>query len=295
MNPQIPTENSIPPCPCPACGAMHEAISGPEGKRPSPGDFSLCFTCGEVLVFQADLTTRCAELNDLVGMSDELRKKVETVQAAIGRRKVEKGGDMVNWELPETNFPPRNLDEVIQWAEHYATQFMRNRGRVRPAFLFITGSGEPAIFVYGPNGEFGVPEKEKFANLARIMAVALGATTCAFVTETWSIRRDGMTADDVPSEAPDREEGVTIIGEAREGKQIRGKILRTIRTDNGKFFNLVPSDAPFFNSEAGDKLTGRFGQTLTEKVPPANIQQLAQMALSMFGINPYQAILKKRQ
>lgn len=59
------------PCSCPACGYRIDRATGIRGSfSPKQGDFSICFKCAELLVFNQDLTIRLAteaEINDLAG------------------------------------------------------------------------------------------------------------------------------------------------------------------------------------------------------------------------------------
>lgn len=72
---------------CPTCGYVVDAASiavGPESCRPpSEGDISLCFKCGEVMVFRDDLSLRLALLDDLLGLTSEARETLEMAQRRI--------------------------------------------------------------------------------------------------------------------------------------------------------------------------------------------------------------------
>jgi len=48
------TPNSI----CPYCGHKFNRASNPEGQVPTPGDYSVCIECSEILVFDDDLLLR---------------------------------------------------------------------------------------------------------------------------------------------------------------------------------------------------------------------------------------------
>ena len=51
--------NRIPRTECPICGyAMDEATGVEPGAGPREGSLSLCLSCGELMVFRADLTQR---------------------------------------------------------------------------------------------------------------------------------------------------------------------------------------------------------------------------------------------
>lgn len=56
----------MPVCHCPHCGYKLDAASVPgnKGKRPIPGDFSVCLKCAAVLRFKDDLTLRATTLGE---------------------------------------------------------------------------------------------------------------------------------------------------------------------------------------------------------------------------------------
>lgn len=75
---------SVKPSQCPACGKKLDCASlfGSPNIKPSPGDFSVCIGCAEVLVFTPTLDLRSADLNDLIS-EPAARRHIEEVQSAI--------------------------------------------------------------------------------------------------------------------------------------------------------------------------------------------------------------------
>jgi hypothetical protein len=72
---------AVPPSPCLACGKMNDMAMGTTpDTRPSPGDFTICATCGHVMVFAADLTLRNPIGKEMVAMAGDIR--LLKVQAA---------------------------------------------------------------------------------------------------------------------------------------------------------------------------------------------------------------------
>lgn len=60
----------LPKTSCPACGYVMDDATAADGSNvwPEPGDFSLCLRCGEVLVYNGQMTVRRAtnaEINEL--------------------------------------------------------------------------------------------------------------------------------------------------------------------------------------------------------------------------------------
>ena len=50
--------SGIPETKCPACGKAIECASHPAARVPIPGDVSICFQCGNIMLFAADMTLR---------------------------------------------------------------------------------------------------------------------------------------------------------------------------------------------------------------------------------------------
>ncbi|MBY0559895.1 hypothetical protein [Hyphomicrobium sp.] len=77
-----------PPNRCPVCGEVNELTTGVGAARPAEGDLSLCFSCGTLSIFNADLTIRPpteaeqAELN----ASPQVRAAVEAFRTVHNER-----------------------------------------------------------------------------------------------------------------------------------------------------------------------------------------------------------------
>lgn len=169
------------------------------------------------------------------------------------------------------------LVELLMQAEHYANFCMRNSGRMSPT-LFLIGAEGPLMFV--PPSLADEREKDAFANVARLLCIAHAATSVVMALEAWmKLATPGEKLDiaEPPSEAIDRQEVVVLMGESR-GEQ-KQKILRIIRSGNGKFFGFN-EDTPTM-----DTMEGRFAQILAPKAPSAENSQLARMMLKVKGIN----------
>lgn len=70
---------------CPSCGYPADAVTPTGGKSRGPraGDFSVCLNCGEITVFNKDLTRRLAELNDLLGLPPATARELTAAQDLI--------------------------------------------------------------------------------------------------------------------------------------------------------------------------------------------------------------------
>lgn len=79
---------NLPSCACPVCGYQTDCasrvvnVSGDSGA-PRPGDLTLCFKCGEILIFDEDLKSRTACLDDLLGMDDAQSAVLDRLQKKI--------------------------------------------------------------------------------------------------------------------------------------------------------------------------------------------------------------------
>lgn len=76
---------------CPVCGYKLDdatCLSDEESSKPKKGDFSLCGSCGEILVFNQDLTVSQANLNDLVDVPPGVMEGIGRVQKVIRKERI---------------------------------------------------------------------------------------------------------------------------------------------------------------------------------------------------------------
>src|ERR1039458_1415315 len=176
--------------------------------------------------------------------------------------------------------PPSQLksfDDLLAQAEHYANYSMRNIGRLPPT-LFLIGPDAPMIFM--PESLADDSAKDAFANNARLMCIAHGATAVVMALEAWAkFATPGEKFDmtEAPSEAFDRREFVVLMGESHGGQ--KHKFLPIIRSGNGKFFGFGASEVP-----AMDEMKGRFAQLLPTKIPDAQLREVAKVMLKVKGV-----------
>ena len=171
------------------------------------------------------------------------------------------------------------LDDLLAYAEQYATRAMRKLGRVPPALLFINSRGAQ---IYSPENLPDVEAKDDFADVARLLCIAHAATACVLAFEAWSRpRKPGESLEDAeaPSEAVDRQEIVALLGESRDHDEHR--TLPIIRSGNGKFFGF---DSPEISH--GKQMEGRFGGILPPEPPTPRLRKLAREALAAYGLPP---------
>lgn len=77
--------NPLPLSACPTCGYQMDAATSIENPKhqPRPDDFSLCGKCGEVLVYDADLTLRAADLKDMLKLTPRSGQAMTQMQQVI--------------------------------------------------------------------------------------------------------------------------------------------------------------------------------------------------------------------
>ncbi|MCU0785839.1 MAG: hypothetical protein MUF81_17710 [Verrucomicrobia bacterium] len=168
---------------------------------------------------------------------------------------------------PQPYPQPKTLDELLANAEHYANFCMRNSGRVTPA-LFLIGPDSQGMVC--PESLADEQAKDDFANNARLLCIAHGATACVMTLEAWAkFAKAGEKLDETepPSEAFDQREVVVLMGESHHGQ--KQKFLPIIRSGNGKFFGFGESDVPVM-----DQMTGRFAQILPAQQKSARVHRV---------------------
>lgn len=75
---------------CLVCGYSFDCASRPgidQTKRPRPGDFSLCLRCGEIYVFQDDMTVRLPTVKELMELGEAEHKELTEVQTMIRKER----------------------------------------------------------------------------------------------------------------------------------------------------------------------------------------------------------------
>jgi hypothetical protein len=74
--------------PCPGCGKQLDACFGVEhDQEPKPGDLTICAYCAKPLVFNQDLTVRCASPELLSKLDPALVARFDSARAIVVRAK----------------------------------------------------------------------------------------------------------------------------------------------------------------------------------------------------------------
>lgn len=66
---------------CPNCLALLDATTG--YGIPSPGDLSICYRCGVISRFTEDMSLTVLTLEDIEGLSDDLKQRLAAFRAAV--------------------------------------------------------------------------------------------------------------------------------------------------------------------------------------------------------------------
>jgi hypothetical protein len=170
----------------------------------------------------------------------------------------------------------KTLDDLVAQAEHYAWICMRNSGHMA-AKLFLIGEKGPLMFC--PRSLRDEGEKDAFANVARLLCIAHDASAVVIAMESWMrLAKPGESLDlaESPSEAFDRQEVITLMGESRGGQ--KQKILSIVRSGNHKFFNLVDA------TPQCDSFGGRFARILPLQDTTSEHRLLAEAMLNIKGV-----------
>ena len=168
------------------------------------------------------------------------------------------------------NPKPKNIEDLLANAKHYAEYCMRGTGNLPPTLFLIAADGKQLMFM--PESLADVRAKDDFATMSKLVAIASGATAAVMALEAWvKTAKPGEDFDrtELPSEAFDRQECVVLMAESMtEGH--RHQMFPIIRSGNHKFFG--------FGDNTGEGLTslqGRFSQLLPTQVPDKKMRAVA--------------------
>lgn len=80
----------LPMCQCVVCGYSFDCATKadlPREQRPRPGDFSLCMKCGEIYVFNPDMTVRIPTIDDMLTLDNAESKTLIKTQTKIRKER----------------------------------------------------------------------------------------------------------------------------------------------------------------------------------------------------------------
>ena len=170
------------------------------------------------------------------------------------------------------------LQALADQAKDYALHMMRTTGSVPPTVIADTEEG----FVFCmPAGTPDEAAKDRFADAARMLAVAHNARALVMVVEAWvRLAKPGgqFDTETSPSQASDRQEMVVLMLE--DGTSCANSLLPIMRDVFGAFVDFGESPALMFSSTAG-----RFSGLMPKHPQSATEVTLARAALHAMGMH----------
>jgi hypothetical protein len=173
---------------------------------------------------------------------------------------------------------PEILEALAKQAKDYALHMMGATGSVPPTV--IADSDEGFVFCM-PSELADEASKDRFAEVAKLFAIAYRAKALVMIVEAWVRLPDSRGHLDQnirPSEATDRKEMVALLLEDRSVSATR---LIPILRDSKKTFQDLGAVAPltFGDSE------GRFSKLMPRHKPSADDSAKAKRTLLSIGMN----------
>lgn len=169
------------------------------------------------------------------------------------------------------------LTALADQAEHYATHMMRTTGSVPPTVIADTAAGY--VFCM-PAGLPDEEAKDRFAETARLLAVAHAATALVMVVEAWvrlAIPGTPLDTETRPSLAPDRREMVVLMLE--DTTRCGNRFLPILRDAAGGFLEFGHHPMPEFATAEG-----RFAGLMPKSTPTTAEVTSAKATLLKLGM-----------
>ena len=185
------------------------------------------------------------------------------------------------------NTQSQTLDDLMAHAQHYAEFALRYGGQVPPTAMLVAPGGLVKCVTGNLPTE---PAKDHFASTVRTLAVAHDAKAVVMVLESWALSAPpgGTLNPDVrPSQAPDRQEVVALIGEAPGIQQ--ATFLTILRTISGTFAGFGEP-----RMQHCDHAEGRFAQILPISPPTPEEKARARAILQAQGMREQRPARKPR-
>ena len=173
---------------------------------------------------------------------------------------------------------PVGLEPLAAQAKDYALHMMKTTGSVPPTVIADTEEG----FVFCmPSALADDAAKDRFAEAAKLFAVAYRAQALVMIVEAWVRLPDSRGHLDPtirPSEAADRKEVVALMLE--DGSVSATRLIPILR-DSNEAFTDFGADTPLHTGEA----EGRFSKLMPRHKPSADDCAKAKRTLFSIGMN----------
>jgi hypothetical protein len=173
---------------------------------------------------------------------------------------------------------PNGLEPLAAQATDYALHMMRTTGSVPPTVIADTDEGY--IFCM-PSELTDDAAKDRFAEVARLFAIAHSARSLVMVVEAWVRLPDArghLDTETPPSQAPDRKEVVVLMLE--DHSRNATVMLPILRNADGAFTDFGdPGPMQFGES------VGRFSGLMPRNKPSVRDAAQARSTLMALGMN----------
>lgn len=170
---------------------------------------------------------------------------------------------------------PERIESLAAQAKDYALHMMRTTGSVPPTVIADTEEGY--VFCM-PTELTDDAAKDRFAEVARIFAIAHEARALVLVVEAWAKLPDAnghLDTETLPSESPDRKEVVALMLE--DHSRCATSLLPIIRDGAEKFINFGHTAALQFGESSG-----RFSKLMPRNKP--SVREAAQAKSTLLSI-----------
>lgn len=170
------------------------------------------------------------------------------------------------------------LDALARQAKDYALHMMRTAGSIPPTVIADTAEG----YVFCMPGPFtDDAAKDRFAEVARLLAVAHEADALVLIAEAWASlpdARGNLDTETPPSQSPNRREIVALM---LEDETRRGSMLIPILRGWNDAFVGFGDTAPVAYAQA----EGRFSGMMPPRNPVPEDRAKAAAVLKALGLN----------
>ena len=173
---------------------------------------------------------------------------------------------------------PNGLEPLAAQATDYALHMMRTTGSVPPTVIADTDEGY--VFCM-PSSLTDDAAKDRFAEVARLFAIAHSACSLVMVVEAWAKLPDAtghLDTETLPSESPDRREVVALM---LEDHSRNATSLLPIVRDAAEAFTEFGDPGPLQFGESA----GRFSGIMPRNKPSARESAQAKSTLLALGMN----------
>jgi hypothetical protein len=173
---------------------------------------------------------------------------------------------------------PDKLDSLARQAKDYALHMMRTAGSMPPTVIADTAEG----YVFCVPGVFtDDAAKDRFADVARLLAVAHNASALVLIAEAWASLPDArghIDTETPPSQSANRKEIIALMLE--DGNRQGSMLIPIVRGWNEVFVGFGDT-APVAYGQS----EGRFSGMMPPRKPGPDDRAKAAALLQALGLN----------